>query len=50
MTPTTKVKVENFSFIVKKSCNKTVININVSRHEDFIYPRLSGLGEYYVFG
>ena len=34
MTPTTKVKVENVSFIVKKSYNKTVIDFNFGRHED----------------
>ena len=34
MTPTTKVKVENVSFIVKKSYNKTVIDFNFVRHED----------------
>ena len=38
MTPTTKVKVENVSFIVKKSYkksyNETVIDFNFGRHED----------------
>ena len=34
MTPTTKVKEENFSFIVKRSYNKTVIDFNFGRHED----------------
>ena len=33
MTSTTKEKVE-FSFIVEKSYNKTVIDFNFGRHED----------------
>ena len=34
MTPTAKVKLENVSFIVKKSYNKTMIDFNFDRHED----------------
>ena len=36
MTSATKVKVEQFSFLVEKSYNKTVIDSNFGWHEDLI--------------
>ena len=36
MPSATKVKVGQFSFLVEKSYNKTVIDLNFGRHEDLI--------------
>ena len=56
MTPTTKVKVDNFSCIVKRSYNKVVIDSNFGKHEDLstlisnIHVGLAALCEYYFSG
>ena len=55
MTLTTKVKVAKFSFLVEKSYNKTVIDFNLSRHEDLstlqsdIHLGLAALVSYHFF-
>ena len=53
---TTKVKVAKFSFLNKKSYNKTVIDFNFGRHKDLstlkseIYLSLAASVNYHFFG
>ena len=56
MSLITKVKVEKFSFLNKKSYNKTVIDFNFGRHKDLstlksdIHLGLAVLVNYHFFG
>ena len=56
MSLTTKVRVAKFSFLNKKSYNKTVIDFNFSRHTDLstlksdIHLGLTSSVNYHFFG